>query len=90
MVAKEEWTIKMVDSSTCEVTGTRTVNITSRDGKLHALEAVRYVPKARYNLISIGVLNKKGYQIQVQQSIITISQRDGVILEGEKYEGYTS
>jgi len=48
------------------VIGTGTVKITERDGTVRALEAVRYVPEIRYNLISIKVLDKEGCQIQVQ------------------------
>ena len=63
LIVKEEETIKMVDSSTCEVIGTGTVKITGRDGKVRALEAVRYIPKAWYNLISIRVLDEEGCRI---------------------------
>ena len=49
--------------------------------------AVQYVPTTRYNLISIRLLDEEGYRIQVQQDIITVSQGDRVILEGEKREG---
>ena len=48
-------------------------------------EAVWYVPEARYNLIR--VLDEEGCRIQMQQSIITVSERDIVILKGEKCEG---
>ena len=56
----------MVDGSACKVIGTGTVKVTGRDETIRALEAVRYVPKAQYNLISIRVLDEEGYQIQVQ------------------------
>jgi len=51
-----------------------------------ALEAVRYVPEARYNLIFIKVLDEEGCWIQRQQGV-TVSQGDRVILEGEKCGG---
>ena len=66
LVVKEEGTVKMVDGSTCEVISTVTVNVTYRDGTVRALEAVRYVPEAWYNLISIGVFDEEGCWIQVQ------------------------
>ena len=50
LVTKEERIVKMVDGSAWEVIGTETVNVISRDGTVCALEAVRYVLKARYNL----------------------------------------
>ena len=83
-IAKEEEIVNMVDDSTCEVIGTRTVKVTERDMMVHALEAVRYVPEAHYNLISIRVLDEERCQIQVQQDVVTVSQRDRVILKGEK------
>ena len=60
LVAKEEEFVKKVDGSACEVIGTGTVKVTERDGMVHALEAVQYVPEARYNLISIMVLDEEG------------------------------
>ena len=84
---QEEGIVKMVDGSACEVIVTRTVKVTGRDGTVRALEAVRFAPKAQYNLMFIRVLNEKGYQIQVQQGVITVSQGDRVILKGEKCGG---
>jgi len=37
--------------------------------------------------IHIWVLDEEGYWIQAQQNVITVSQRDMVILKGEKCEG---
>ena len=54
---------------------------------MRVLEAVRYVPKVRYNLISIRVLDEEGCWIQVQQGVVTVSQGDKVFLEEEKCEG---
>jgi len=66
LVAKEEGTVKIVDGSTCKIIDTGTIKVTKRDGTMRALEAVWYVPEARYNLISIGVLDEEGCRIQVQ------------------------
>ena len=82
LIGKEEGNVKIVDSA-CEVIGTGTVNITGTNRTVRALEAVRYVPEARYKLISIRALDKEGCQVQVQQSIVTVSQGDRVILKGD-------
>jgi len=63
LVAKDEGIVKLVDGSACEVIDTKTFKVTCRDGMVHALEAVRYVPEVRYNLISIGWLDEEGCQI---------------------------
>ena len=83
LVAKEEGIMKLVDGSACKVIGSGTVNVTCRDGTVCALEAVRYVPEAQYNLISIRILDDEGCQIQVQHDIVTASQGDIGILKGE-------
>ena len=62
---KEDETVKIVDGSACEVIDIGTVNVTGRDRTVRALEAVRYISEARYNLISIRVLDLEGCQIQV-------------------------
>ena len=54
---------------------------------MRALEVVRYVPEVRYNVISIRVLDVEGCRIQVQQGVVTVSQGDRVIQEGDKYGG---
>ena len=41
---------------------------------MYALEAIRYVPEAQYNLIFIRVLDEERCQIQVQQGVVTVSQ----------------
>ena len=87
LIAKEEGIVKMVDGSACEVINTGAVKVTERDETVRALKAVRYVPEARYNLISIRVFDEEGYRIQVQQGVITASQGDRVILKGEKCGG---
>ena len=58
LITKEGGTVKIVNDLACEIIGTKTINITERDGKMHTLKAVQYVPGARYNLIFIRVLDK--------------------------------
>jgi len=60
LVVKEEGTVKMVDGLAYEVIDTGTVKVTERDETVSTLEAVRYIPEIRYNLISIKVLDEEG------------------------------
>ena len=66
LAAKEKAIIKIVNDSACKVISTETVKIIERDGMVHAVEVVWYVPKTRYNLISIRSLDEEGCRIQVQ------------------------
>jgi len=87
LVAKEEETVKMMEDSTCEAINTGTINIAGRNGMVHVLESVRYIPEVWYNLTFIRVLDSEGSQIQVQHRVVTVSQGDRIILKGEKFEG---
>jgi len=93
LVAKKEGAAKM-DGSACKAIGIGTVNVTCRDGTVSGGGPIcrdgtmsGSGPETWYNLISIGVLDEEGCQIQGQQVVITASQGDRVILEGEKCEG---
>ena len=45
----------------CKILGTGTVKIKHYDGIERVLEDVRYIPELKRNLISIGMLDKSGY-----------------------------
>ena len=59
LVAKEKGIVKMVNGLACEVIGIGTIKVTERGGTVNALEAVRYVPETRYNIIPQGCSMKK-------------------------------
>ena len=63
LVVKEKGIVKMIGCSAGEIIGARTVKVIERDGTVCALKTVWYVPEARYNLISIRVLDEKGCRI---------------------------
>ena len=63
LVAKEQGAIIMVDGLACELIDTGIVKVTERIEMVRAMEAIRYVPEAQYNLISMKVLNEEEYQI---------------------------
>ena len=74
MIAKEEGIVKIVDGSACEVIGTGTVKVIERDGTVCALETVRYVPEAHFNLISIRVLDEEGCRIKCNKTLSQLAK----------------
>ena len=77
LVAKEEGAVIMVDGLACEVIDTGTIKITEREEIVRALEAVRYVPEARYNLISIKVLNEGGCRSKCSKASSQLAKATG-------------
>ncbi|GJW09834.1 hypothetical protein Tco_1575661 [Tanacetum coccineum] len=64
--------VQLGDNRTCTIKGTRKVKIQLHDGSSFILEDVRYVPRLRRSLISLGTLEKKGYIVKMQMGTIKV------------------
>ena len=69
------------------ILGTGTVKIKHYDGIERVLEDVRYIPKLKRNLISLGMLEKLGYtfksepnSLRVDRGLLTVMK--GIIKNG--------
>nr|GEV30722.1 ribonuclease H-like domain-containing protein [Tanacetum cinerariifolium] len=65
--------ILLGDGRECRVRGTCKVQVQMRDVSSFMLDNVRYVPKLRRNLISLGTLEKKGFTVKMQLGKIKMS-----------------
>ena len=78
------------DGSACEVNDTGTVKVTGRDRTVHVLEAVRYVPEAWYNLISIKVLDDEGCWTKCNKASSQSAKETVKSWKERSVESYTS
>ncbi|GKC35542.1 zinc finger, CCHC-type containing protein [Tanacetum coccineum] len=62
--------VQLGDNRTCTIKGTRKVKIQLHDGSSFILKDVRYVPRLRRSLISLGTLEKDGYTVKMQDGRI--------------------
>ena len=53
--------ISMANSSVCKVVGTGSIKIRTHDGSFCTLNEVRHVPLMTKNLISLSLLDSKGF-----------------------------
>ncbi|GJU84744.1 hypothetical protein Tco_1292290 [Tanacetum coccineum] len=75
VVGNDETTELIMDSGdnrTCTIKGTGKVKIQLHDGLSFILEDVRYVPRLRRSLISLGTLEKDGYTVKMKMSRIKV------------------
>ena len=86
-VHKKEKVVRLANGTVCRVHGEGTVHIAGNDGAVHTLEEVQYAPKVCMNLISLGVLDQAGCEIQMHKGVITVSKESRVILHGKKCGG---
>ncbi|KAG8484084.1 hypothetical protein CXB51_023049 [Gossypium anomalum] len=62
--------IFMGNDNACKTMGVGTIQLKNHDGSIQVLTDVRYVPRLKKNLISLGVLESK---------VLTITLRDGLL-----------
>ncbi|GJY85975.1 hypothetical protein Tco_0500001 [Tanacetum coccineum] len=72
------------DDRECRVRGTSEVQVQMRDGSSFVLDNVRYVPKLRQNLISLGTLEKEGFTMKMQSGKIKVTKGSLVVLSGTR------
>ncbi|GAA0184263.1 hypothetical protein LIER_31551 [Lithospermum erythrorhizon] len=76
--------IFMANNSVCKVVGIGSVKIRTHDGKFCTLEDVRYVPLMTKNLISLSLLDRKGFSFKGEGGVINVCRGSEVILKGVK------
>jgi hypothetical protein len=72
------------DESPLEILGIGSIQIKVHDGTFKILTNVRYVPRMRRNLISLGTLEAMGYKYAVDNGVLKVTQGNRVILKGNR------
>nr|GEX87618.1 zinc finger, CCHC-type [Tanacetum cinerariifolium] len=76
--------ILLGDGTECRVRETGKVQVQIRDGSRFVLDNVRYVPKLRQNLISLGTLEKESFTMKMQSGKIKVIKGSLVVLSGTR------
>ncbi|TXG56964.1 hypothetical protein EZV62_018277 [Acer yangbiense] len=72
--------VKFGNDTTVPVMGKGKISITLKDGSQNAISDVLFVPNLHKNLLSVGQLSEKGYDIWIHEGICTInSAQKGLI-----------
>ena len=82
MCPKKEWFYNLEESElgsmimgndqTYEILGKGKIKLKLHDGIVHFLNEVRYVPKLKRNLISVGLLESKGSKIAMENGTLKV------------------
>ncbi|GMJ05590.1 hypothetical protein HRI_004228200 [Hibiscus trionum] len=68
------------DDSHAEVKGKGKVMITQKNGEKKYISDVYYVPAMKSNIISLGQLLEKGYEVQMKNRSLSIKNRNGELV----------
>jgi len=74
----------MENSYVCKVVGMGSIKIRTHDCKFCTLKVVRHVPHMTKNLISLSLLDKKGFSFKGEGGVIHVCKASSVILKGVK------
>jgi hypothetical protein len=73
-------TIRFDDDSTAEIEGCRRVELIYKNGELRSFNGVYFIPKVMANIVSVGHLNKDGYQLHIRGRELAIREPEGKLL----------
>ena len=71
----------MGNDAACQIVGIGSVQIRIHDNLVRTLTDVHHVPQLKKNLISLGVLDFKGCQINATGGILTVMKGDATVLK---------
>ncbi|KAG9450482.1 hypothetical protein H6P81_010447 [Aristolochia fimbriata] len=76
--------VLMGNNAVCKTIGMGTIKIKMFDGIVRTLADVRYVPKLKKNLISLGALDSNGCSFSPTGRIMKVKKGSMVVMKGEK------
>ncbi|GJW81427.1 retrovirus-related pol polyprotein from transposon TNT 1-94 [Tanacetum coccineum] len=74
--------VQLGDNMEYKIRGIGKVRLKLKDGSSFMLHNVRYIPKLKRNLISLGTLEKEGFTVKLQSGKIKVINGSKVILSG--------
>ena len=82
MYPKNEWfynlekskfgSVTMGNDQKCEIFGKAKIKLKLHDGTVRFLNEVHYVPNLKKNLISVGLLESKGFKIAMENGTLKV------------------
>jgi len=78
------------DNKPCKIEGIGSIRFKFHDGAKRIPIEVRYVPKLKRNLISLGEFDKKGYVFKGEKGILNVVKDSMVVMRGIMENGLYS
>jgi hypothetical protein len=76
--------VLMGNDITCKTKGIGKIRFKLHNGSARVLKEVRYVPDMKKNLISLGVLESKGYKITMENGIMKVISGALVVMKATR------
>ena len=76
--------VYMGNDESCKTAGVGSIRLKNHDGSTRVLTDVRYVPKLKKNLISLGALESKGFAMTIRDGILKVTSGSLVVMKGTR------
>ena len=77
-------TVLLGNNHVCKIRGVGNVKLRLQDGSIKILTEVRFIPEVRRNMISLGMLEQKGFNILLNQGKMFVRSGDQVIMKADR------
>ncbi|WVZ00077.1 hypothetical protein V8G54_026146 [Vigna mungo] len=84
---KKHGNVLLGNNKACRVQGVGSVRLKMFDNREMVLQAVRYVPELKRNLISISSFDLGGYTTKVEDGVMRVCSGDSVVAKGRRRNG---
>lgn len=85
--AKKAGSVLLGDDYECNIEGIGDIRLKLHDGVVRLLTNVRYIPKLKRNLISLGVLDGSGHKYSSENGVLSITKHGITVMKGVKENG---
>ncbi|CAL1410367.1 unnamed protein product [Linum trigynum] len=76
--------VSMANGAICKIVGRGSVGMRTHDGFVRTLNNVRHIPKMTKNLVSLSLLDDKGFSFKGESGVLSVYKGSKVILNGVK------
>ncbi|GMP70534.1 hypothetical protein CsSME_00029345 [Camellia sinensis var. sinensis] len=80
--AKDRGIVRVANNTVNKIVGIGIVRFRMEDGKIFKLDGIRHVPRLKKNLISLSMLDLKGYSFSSSKENLKVIHGDTVMLHG--------
>ena len=76
--------VHMGNDNSCKIVGIGSIRLKNYDGSTRVLIDVQYVSSLRKNLISLGTLEAKGFDVSGQDKIMIVTSNTLMVMRGTR------
>ncbi|KZV56298.1 hypothetical protein F511_00295 [Dorcoceras hygrometricum] len=87
LVEEESGHVLLGNNRECKVMGIGSVLLKMHDGCVRTITEVRYVPDLRRNLLSIGMLDSKGFNVKIEGGTMKVIKGSLTVMRGSQDNG---